>query len=197
MRMASLNCFVISLWGQLRVQRAQQLQWQTFFPLGPKPRLVPYFTEAELLPEANEWWSTVNWPSSELMIPRWTALFIQSPLLPISSSTFTFNWIWRGGQSVSGFADFGWMQHTEKTLASISCSFWLFTWPKQSMTCWQTHLLEMENMRSPHHPIWQSAVTLDWVSWPWKQPVGKKGFLQKILSWLNCAVRLRQWGNPQ
>lgn len=33
---------------------------QTFFPLGPKPRLAPYFTEAELLPEANEWWSTVN-----------------------------------------------------------------------------------------------------------------------------------------
>lgn len=33
---------------------------QAFFPLGLKPRLVPYFTEAELLPEANEWWSTVN-----------------------------------------------------------------------------------------------------------------------------------------
>lgn len=30
-------------------------------PLGPKPRLAPYFTEVvESLPEANEWWSRVN-----------------------------------------------------------------------------------------------------------------------------------------
>lgn len=121
---------------------------QTLSTLGPKPRLVPYFTEAELLPEANEWWSTVNWPSSELMIPRWTVPFIQSPLLPISFSTFTFNWIWWGGQYLSGFADLGWMQHMEKIHASISSSSCLYPWPKQSMTCWQTHPGDGENEKS-------------------------------------------------
>lgn len=89
----------------------------TLVPLGPKPRLAPYYTEViELLPEANEWWSVVNWHSSDLTIPRRTGPFIQTPLVPISSSTFTFNRSWLGWEFVSAFSEIGWMQaHKENT----------------------------------------------------------------------------------
>lgn len=110
---------------------------QMLIPLGHKPRPAPYFTQVvESLPEANEWWSAVSWPSPELTIPRRAAPFIQSPLMPISSSTFTFNQIWLRGQSVSDSADLGWMQvHTESTHLHLVCPFRLYTRYKQSMTC--------------------------------------------------------------
>lgn len=131
-------------------------------PLGSKPRLAPYFTEVvESLPEANERWSTVNWPFSELMVPRRTAPFIQSPLMPISSSTFTFNQIWLGGQFVSDFAEIGWMQ-AQKENTCLHLLLALSDYTEDTSRPWPAdkHILKMECIRSPHLLIWQAAVIL-------------------------------------
>lgn len=165
-------------------------------PLGPKPRPAPYFTEAvELLPGANEWWSTVKWPSSELMNLRWTDLFSHSPLMPISSSTFTFNHIWLRGQFVSDFADLGWMQAQKENTCSLACSFWLCRRHKQLMTCWQTYPEDGVYKKTASSYMTGCCFTVLGVMI--LETALTKDFPQKSRSWLSCFTNLRQWEDLQ